>query len=100
MYAYVYLRRLYPKEIENFEIFKPFLAKNRKSLHSKGKKLKKNAFPVPKIKKICIPSTENEKKSILPMQKMQNICIANARIKKFALPMQSKLKRLHCHCKK
>ena len=34
------------------------------------------------------------------MQKMQNICNVNARIKKFALPMQRNLKRLHCHCKK
>ena len=59
----------------------------------------KNAFPVPKIKKICILSPKNEKKNILPMQKMQNICIGNARIKKFALPMQRNLKRLHFHCK-
>ena len=61
---------------------------------------------MPKVLKKCISSAENKKdlhsqcqkwkKSILPMQKMQNICIANARIKKFALPMQSKLKRLHC----
>ena len=71
-------------------------AKYKRNLHSQCQKFLKNAFPVPKIKKICILSAKNEKKNILPMQKMQHICIANARIKKFALPTQSKLKRLHC----
>ena len=40
-------------------------------------KIFKNAFLVPKIKKICIPSARNETKSILQIQELKSLQMEN-----------------------
>ena len=99
MYAYVYLRRLYPKEIEKFENFQTFFGQPKSKasgcfwgryrlqkeivsfVHLKGKNVFKivSFSSMLKIKKICIPSAKNKK-----------ICIPNAKNKR----------NLHSQCQK
>ena len=128
MYAYVYLRRLYPKEIKRIENFQTFFGQPKSKasrcfwgryrlqkeivsfVHLKGKNVFKivSFSSMLKIEKNCIPSMKNKKnlhsqcqkffKNAFPVPKIKKICIPSAKNEKKYIANAKNAKNLYCKC--